>query len=428
MAFGPFLKKLRAVKGLSLRELAAKCDVDAAYLSRVERGKAPPSQHLLSSLATELDCPHEELTLMAGRLTAGMQALVERQPGKIVAGIRQLASTLQEPATDYISAPPTNGARAKRRKKPVVSDAQHSLLGPGESPDGGRARVGSEVTQSEEPPATVDPRNKLNALSAREWIPETISVWTQRGLGAGHADAQIERQHPAPFSFTDVSRLVRFFSKPGETVLDPFVGVGSTLKACALEGRAGIGIELNPRYAGLAKKRLETEVGQLLHPAVSQQVLVGDARAVAKGLATGSVQFVVTSPPYWNILHKEDHKAKQERRHHDLDTRYGDDPRDLGNVKHYPEFLAELTGILSECGRVLAPRRYMALVVSDFRDKSKFIMFHADLAADLAKHKLALRGVKVLYQRHKKVFPYGYPFAYVPNIHHQYILILQNER
>ena len=74
---------------------------------------------------------------------------------------------------------------------------------------------------------TVHPRNQLNDLTAREWIPETVSVWNQRGLGAGHPDAQIERQHPAPFSFTDVGRLVRFFTKKGHTVLDPFVGVGS---------------------------------------------------------------------------------------------------------------------------------------------------------------------------------------------------------
>ena len=74
----------------------------------------------------------------------------------------------------------------------------------------------------------VDPRNRLNELTAKEWIVETISVWNQRGLGAGHPDARIERQHSAPFSFTDVSRLIRYFTKSGQTVLDPFVGVGST--------------------------------------------------------------------------------------------------------------------------------------------------------------------------------------------------------
>jgi hypothetical protein len=58
-------------------------------------------------------------------------------------------------------------------------------------------------------------RNQLNDLTATEWIGETVSVWTQRGLGASHPEAQIERKHPAPFSFTDVSRLIRFFTKKG---------------------------------------------------------------------------------------------------------------------------------------------------------------------------------------------------------------------
>src|SRR6185369_2446972 len=115
------------------------------------------------------------------------------------------------------------------------------------------------------------PVNRLNDLTAKEWIPETISVWTQRGLGKGHAHAQIERQHPAPFSFQDVARLIRFFSKAGDTVLDPFVGVGSTLKAAAIEGRRGIGIELNKKYADLAKQRLKSELTDCVAPCLDQR-------------------------------------------------------------------------------------------------------------------------------------------------------------
>lgn len=274
---------------------------------------------------------------------------------------------------------------------------------------------------------SVDPRNALNELTSKEWIPETVSVWTQRGLGAKHPDAQIEKQHPAPFSFTDVSRLILFFTKPGHVVLDPFVGVGSTLKACALEGRNGIGFELNPEYARLAEERLSKEVRTLFAEQSTQTVRVGDARDLIREMDDDSVDFVVTSPPYWNILHKLDHKAKQERIAHALDTRYGDDERDLGNIHDYDQFLAELASILGACRRVLKPKKYMAVIVSDFRDKSKYVMFHAHLADALDSYGLELRGITVLYQRHKRVFPYGYPYAYVPNIHHQYILILQNK-
>ena len=45
--------------------------------------------------------------------------------------------------------------------------------------------------------------NELNDLSATEWIPETVSVFVQKGLGSNHIDAQIEKLHPAPFSYQD---------------------------------------------------------------------------------------------------------------------------------------------------------------------------------------------------------------------------------
>lgn len=272
----------------------------------------------------------------------------------------------------------------------------------------------------------VDPRNILNDLTAKQWIAETVSVWIQKGLGANHVDAQIEKQHPAPFSFSDVSRLIRFFTKSGHVVLDPFVGVGSTLKACALEGRKGIGFELNPRYAELAKQRLQKEVQGLFALLYPQDIRIGDARILAQGLAPNSIDFVVTSPPYWNILHKQDHKVKQERIANGLDTRYSEDELDLGNIHDYGEFIEELAKILGCCAQALKPKKYMTIVVSDFREKSKYVMYHADLAHALEEYQLELRGIKILYQRHKRIFPYGYPFAYVPNIHHQYILILQN--
>lgn len=311
--------------------------------------------------------------------------------------------------------------RRKRKTEALAPDANSS-----EEQVDQTAAVGAEVgTQST---GRLDPRNQLNDLTAREWIVETVSVWNQRGLGAKHADAQIEREHPAPFSFTDVSRLIRFFTKRGGVVLDPFVGVGSTLKACALEGRKGIGIELNPRFVELTRQRLDREVRDLFSTVGEQEVVEGDAREKLESVADESVDFVVTSPPYWSILRKEDHKVRQERLANGLSTDYGDDPRDLAKIKNYSEFLEALTGILRECGRTLKRGRYMAVVVSDFREKSRYVMFHADLARSLEGVGLEMRGLKVLYQRHKRVFPYGYPYSYVPNIHNQYILILEKPK
>ncbi|TET34437.1 MAG: site-specific DNA-methyltransferase [Planctomycetota bacterium] len=281
---------------------------------------------------------------------------------------------------------------------------------------------------SKENNSGISPKNKLNDLTGKEWLPETISVWTQRGLGAKHPDAQIEKEHPAPFSFTDVGRLIKFFTKKGQVVLDPFVGIGSTLKACAINGRRGIGIELNAKYVDLTKKRLQKELEPNLFPYENQVVLEGDCREILNKLEENSADFIVTSPPYWNILHKEDHKAKQERINQNLDTKYGNDTRDLGNINSYRDFLRELIDTFKSCIRVLKPNKYMAIIVSDFRNKSKYHMFHADLANGLEKTSLKLKGITILYQPFKKIFPYGYPAAFVPNIHHQYILIIQNTK
>jgi DNA modification methylase len=270
----------------------------------------------------------------------------------------------------------------------------------------------------------VPPVNRLNDLTAKEWIPETVSVWIQKGLGKGHEHAQIEKQHPAPFSFQDVARLIRFFTKEGETVLDPFVGVGSTLKAAAMERRKGIGLVLNEKYAKLARLRLKSELNGDEGICRDQTVICDDARVVIPTLTANSVKVVVTSPPYWNILHKQDHKAKQERIAHGLDTQYSSAAADLGNIETYPEFLRTIADTLALTRTCLADGGYLCIVVGDFRHKSKYFMMHADIAREMEIRGFTLKGIKILYQRHKRVFPYGFPYSYVPNLHHQYIVIL----
>lgn len=280
---------------------------------------------------------------------------------------------------------------------------------------------------------TVDSRNPLNDLTGKEWLPETKSYLYQKGLGANHPEAQIEKLHPAPYSFQDIGHLIRFFTKAGMTVLDPFGGVGSTAKACEVNGRKCISIELSPIWHELSIKRLETEVGE--GTSGHHTFINGDSCDELLKLPTDSVDFMVTSPPYWGILNKIDQKVLKYRVAEDLETKYSDDEKDLGNIASYPEFLDILVNkIFLECARVLRPSKYMAIVVSDFRDKNEYISFHSDLIHAINKvpirdgGKLLLQGTKILIQNHKSLLPYGYPFSYVENIHHQYILIFRKEK
>ncbi len=278
----------------------------------------------------------------------------------------------------------------------------------------------------------VDPRNLLNELTNRQWMMETKSVWFSRPPQRD----ELKAQHPATFAESDIIRLIEFFTRPGMTVLDPFLGSGSTLVACAQCGRAGVGIELVEHWAEVSRQRIancrvdspstsgrEAGAPPSTPSTVAQQVLHGDAREVLPTLPDDSFDFVVTSPPYWSILLKDwDHKVKAERKSKGLQTRYSDQADDLGNTPSYEDFLNELGKVFAECRRVLVPKRYMCVVVSDFRHGSEFIAYHSDISRVMTSAGFTLEGITILVQDSKNLYPYGVPFAFVSNIHHQYIL------
>ena len=216
-------------------------------------------------------------------------------------------------------------------------------------------------------------------------------------------------------------------------VLDPFGGVGSTAKACEINQRLCTSIELSTKWHDLAIERLEREVG--VGSSKKHMFINGDSCEVLRHLDSESIDFVVTSPPYWGILNKQDQKVKINRVANNLETKYSESENDLGNIKDYNEFLNILVNnVFLDCARVLKSGKYIAIVVSDFRDKSEFISFHSDLICRLNNAQISgggvikLQGTKILLQNHKSLLPYGYPFAYVENIHHQYVLIFKKEK
>lgn len=213
------------------------------------------------------------------------------------------------------------------------------------------------------------------------------------------------------------------------TVLDPFCGVGSTLKAAALLERNGIGIELTEKWVELSEERLRKEVPPEIRSKTSQKIIHGDSRVEITKLESNSVQFIVTSPPYWGILTKKpDHKVKKDRVANGLEVKYSDDVNDLGNIHDYSEFLHELKDVIVKSKRVLEPGRYFSIVVSDFRNKSEFVPYHKDVINLFSESGYKIEGITVLTQNHKSLFPYGYPYAFVQNIHHQYILTFRRPK
>ena len=266
-----------------------------------------------------------------------------------------------------------------------------------------------------------DPRNPLNELTNREWLQETKSFW----FSSTPPRSKLKATHPATFSERDIERLVRLFSKPGELVLDPFAGSGSSLLAARACGRRSLGLELIPQWAEVARRRLAEESAPE-DQGVPAEVREGEALAGLRELPDDSVDFIVTSPPYWQILRKRPGlKAQAERVDRGLQTHYSEDPRDLGNLQDYGEFLTALGDIFAECGRVLQPNKYLCVVVSDFRNGPQFVLYHADLAREIEARGLPLKGLTVLLQDNKTLYPFAIPHAFVSNVHHQYILIFQ---
>lgn len=264
----------------------------------------------------------------------------------------------------------------------------------------------------------IDPRNKLNDLNGTEWIKFLKSWYIFDAL---KSDLDEERKitknaedHPATFSPTMVSDYIRFFTKEGMKVLDPFVGIGSTLVACDRTGRYGFGIELNKTFADIAKKRISNK----------QRVIVGDSTNLLK-LGVPNVDFCITSPPYWSMLHKIDVNQKI-RINKGLSTRYSDSREDLGNISNYEEFMGKLLKVFEGVNKLLNPGKYMVIFAQNVVDGDTMVPFAWDLAMRLSKI-FILKKEKIWCQNHKNLYPFGYPFSWVSNTHHHYALIFQKK-
>ncbi|MBC7289512.1 MAG: DNA methylase, partial [Armatimonadetes bacterium] len=213
----------------------------------------------------------------------------------------------------------------------------------------------------------IDPRNQLNELSNREWLKRTKSVWYSN---PGPRDP-LKQQHPATFAEADVVKLIELFTRSHQLVLDPFLGTGSTLIAAMMAMRRGLGVELVEHWAEIARARVEAfikghgqEFRKLVDP--ERDIICGDSRVVLPAFSSESVDFIVTSPPYWSILRNADGmKTAFERS--GLPTCYSERPDDLGNVPSYERFIGQLRAVWEQCHRILKAGKYMAVVVSDFR-------------------------------------------------------------
>jgi hypothetical protein len=273
--------------------------------------------------------------------------------------------------------------------------------------------------------AGTDPRNSLNDLTGREWTYALRSVLATRyptNGAEGYAHA-LRRIHPSPKPPQLMAELIRFFSRKGARVLDPFAGVGGTLLACAMENRRGVGVELSPEYAEIYAQ-VCAELG--LAP---QTLVVGDARRLAEYAPITSEPFdlVLTDPPYAQMMAKPK-TGERKKQGRGSATPFTANPADLGNLD-YGSFLAALREVLGSALGYVKPRGYLVLFAKDLQPtREHHNLLHADIVEELLKlPNLSFRGYRIWHDLSQNLYPFGYPFAFVANQVHQFILIFRKE-
>ena len=274
-----------------------------------------------------------------------------------------------------------------------------------------------------------DPRNPLNELTGAEWLFFLNSVETTayptRGPGSFAHD--IRKCHPSPKPPQLMSKIIQFFTRQGGWVLDPFMGVGGTLLGCALCGRHGAGIDLDAGYLAAYQAVCAREG---LAPQVTIQ---GDAREVGALLGAqpglpAQFDLLLTDPPYGDMMARAQTGEQKKRTGVGTATPFTTSPHDLGNLPR-AEFLPELRRVLAAAVAVLKPRGYCVVFCKDLQPTPEHHnLLHADIVAELQQiDGLSFRGYKIWYDKTPTLYPFGYPFAFVANQLHQFILIFRKE-
>lgn len=270
-------------------------------------------------------------------------------------------------------------------------------------------------------------KNSLNNLTGSEWAQLSKSV-------EQYVDKRSKKQklHGAAFPQSLVEHHILCYTKKKNLVFDPFVGVGTTLDACKKTERNGIGIEINPEFVKLAEKDISQK--SLLPDNNAITIINDDIRNLLTHLKPNSVDFIITSPPYSNLLHKVQDKflykwkkfGKKEKKNAEP---YSKVENDLGNLG-YQESLDEFEKVFADTLKVLKNDSYAVWVVKDFRDLKNgvpYVNFHTDLISRATKVGWILWDIRIYDQtKFRPLVILGIPSRnFYMNMGHSYILVFK---
>lgn len=257
------------------------------------------------------------------------------------------------------------------------------------------------------------PPNHINCLTPKEWIQNQVAIWE---FSYEKRDIRDKNIHPAVFPIELPAKCIKLFTHEGELVLDPFVGIGTTLLAAQDLNRNAVGFDLKEEYIKITKSRLSQT--RLLNN--TQQIAIkDDAHNIPQYLQEGTVALSVTSPPYANMLNRRRLNKSirgdlRQNKHYLTVQQYSNDPNDLGTMEpiEYARVLGEIyRGILP----LMRPKAHCVINVTDLWWENKRVPVHIYVIDALTNAGYELRNIIIWDRRNlvNKVGIFGWPSNYI---------------
>jgi DNA modification methylase len=226
-----------------------------------------------------------------------------------------------------------------------------------------------------------------------------------------------QENHPARFIPQVPEKFIKLFSHKGETVLDPFCGSGTTNVVALQLKRSSIGIDVNRRSVEMTYERLRATARNLFaddEAPTHHRVVHGSCLEVLPLIPAGTIDLIVTSPPYFDVVDYED-----------------DHPEQWGNIHDYGEFLKRMEAAFAEMKRVLKPGGWMVVVTQDVFKSYAKCPIHADyifICRDKLGFEVWSTQVYILNYSTGGRLVYGYPSSYYPKNDHEFIVVFRKPR
>lgn len=273
--------------------------------------------------------------------------------------------------------------------------------------------------------------NPLNHLSGGEWVYFTNSVLNTRYLTTGEDSCahHIRKIHPTPKPPQLMRDIIEFFTKENEVVLDYFMGVGGSLLGASMCGRRAIGMDLRYEYIKAYK-----EASAFLNLS-EQPAIVGDSLEILKDsdkmsslLGEEPISLILIDPPYGNMMSKVKTGADIDV-YGSVSTPFTNLDCDLGNMDR-DKFFNSLKSSVESAMQYLKIKGHIVVFIKDLQPHKKDVnLLHSDIINLLnGINNIQYKGLRVWADQTTKLFPYGYPFSFVANQIHQYILIFRKEK